>query len=84
MTKLSPSTGPEKYEWSEYDKARLVKAMETIFPKDEAMTKDQILETLKLLSALEAWTFTERHAMPMFLIERMDRVVDVLTKEVLK
>ena len=48
------------------------------------MTKEQILETLKLLSALEAWTFTERHAMPMFLIERMDRVVDVLTKEVLK
>ena len=50
----------------------------------EEMTKEQILETLKLLSALEAWTFTERHSMPTFLIERMDRVVEVLTKEVLK
>ena len=38
MKKLSPSTGPEKYEWSEDDKARLVKAMETIFPKDDEMS----------------------------------------------
>ena len=39
------------------------------------MTKEQILETLLLLSALEAWSFAEKHRLPDYLIEDLDKVV---------
>ena len=48
------------------------------------MTKEQCLEIIKLLSALEAWSFTEKHAPPDYLIERIDSAIEVLSKEVLQ
>ena len=47
------------------------------------MTKQQILDTIKLLSALEAWSFAEKHRLPDYLIENLDKTIDVLTAEVL-
>ena len=48
------------------------------------MTKDQILDTIKLLSALEGWGFTNNHRMPDYLLERLEKAVEVLSAEVLK
>ena len=48
------------------------------------MTREQILATLKLLSALEAWSFSNNQRLPEFLLEKLNDVVDVLTKEILK
>jgi len=48
------------------------------------MTKPEILETIKLLSALEAWSFSEKHCLPDYLLEDLDKVLTVLTHEVLK
>lgn len=48
------------------------------------MTKPEILETIKLLSALEAWSFAEKHRLPDYLMEKLDKVITVLTNEVLK
>ena len=48
------------------------------------MTKEQILETLLLLSALEAWSFAEKHRLPDYLIGDLDKVVTTLVQEVLE
>jgi hypothetical protein len=48
------------------------------------MTKEQILETIKLLSALEAWSFANQHRLPDYLLEDLDKTVEVLSAEVLK
>lgn len=48
------------------------------------MTKEQILDTIKLLSALEAWCFAEKHRPPDYLLDNLDKIVEVLTAEVLK
>jgi hypothetical protein len=48
------------------------------------VTKEQILEVLKLLSALEAWSFAEKHNLPDYLFERLDKSIEVLTEQVLK
>lgn len=48
------------------------------------MTKEQLLDVIKLLSALEAWSFAEKHRLPDYLIEDLDTVVEWLSKEVLK
>ena len=48
------------------------------------MKKEQILETLKLLSALESWSFSAGHRMPDYLFEKIDNAMDELTQEVLK
>lgn len=47
------------------------------------MTKEQLLDTIKLLSALEAWSFSEKHALPDYLLERLDKQIELFTKEVL-
>ena len=47
------------------------------------MTKQEILDVIKLLSALEAWSFTEKHRLPDYLLEDLDRIVNALSKEVL-
>jgi hypothetical protein len=47
------------------------------------MTKKQILDTIKLLSALEAWSFAEKHRLPDYLLENLDEIVEVLSAEVL-
>ena len=48
------------------------------------MTKEQALEILKLLSALESWGFAANHPMPDYLHDRLCSVIDALTVEVLK
>ena len=48
------------------------------------MTKEQILDTLKLLSALEAWSFANQHLLPDYLLEDIEKVVGVLSTEILK
>jgi len=48
------------------------------------MTKEQILDALKLLSALEAWSFAEKRQLPDYLLEDLEKVVGVLTTEVLE
>ena len=48
------------------------------------MTKEQILSIIKLLSALEAWSFANSHQLPKYLLEDLDVVVSTLTIEVLK
>lgn len=44
------------------------------------MTKQQTLDALMLLSALESWSFTEKKALPDYLLERLANTIDVLTK----
>ena len=48
------------------------------------MTKEQTLELLKLLSALESWGFSNGKTMPDFLVDRLCAAIDQLTCEVLK
>jgi len=48
------------------------------------MTKSEILDVIKLLSALEAWGFAEGHRVPDYLIEDLDKTVELLSNEVLK
>ena len=48
------------------------------------MTKEQLLELIKLLSALESWSFGAGQRMPDYLFEKIDKAMDELTREVLK
>ena len=48
------------------------------------MTKAELLDVIKLLSALEAWGFSMKETMPDYLLEDVDRVVERLSREVLK
>jgi hypothetical protein len=47
------------------------------------MTKDQILDTIKLLSALEAWSLSNQPRLPDYLVEGLDKTIEVLSAEVL-
>ncbi len=44
------------------------------------MTQQQLLDMIKLLSAMEAWSFATNHRLPEYLIEDLDKAVAVLTK----
>ena len=48
------------------------------------MTKEQMLEIIKPLSALESWSFSAGQRMPDYLFEKIDKSMDDLTQEVLK
>jgi hypothetical protein len=48
------------------------------------MTKEQILETLMVLSALESWGFSNNQMLPDYLHDRLLDLVGELRKEVLK
>ncbi len=48
------------------------------------MTKEQALQIIKLLSAVESWSFADKHLMPAYLYERIDEAMEVLEQEVLK
>ena len=48
------------------------------------MTKEQALQIIKLLSAVESLSFANNHQMPDYLYERMDEAMKVLEQEVLK
>ena len=48
------------------------------------MTCEQILDVIKLLSALEAWSFTNQHAIPDYLLVDLDKSVGMLSTELLR
>ena len=48
------------------------------------MTKEQMLGIIKLLSALESWSFSAGQRMPDYLFEKLDKSIVELTAEVLK
>ena len=48
------------------------------------MNKEQALEIIKLLSALESWGFSNGNRLPDYLHERLCSIIDQLTVEVLK
>lgn len=47
------------------------------------MTKQEILEVLLLLSALESWSFADNHKLPDYLLDRIDSSIGMLAKELL-
>ena len=49
-----------------------------------AMTKEQALQLIKLLSAVESWSYADKHRMPDYLYEKIEESMKVLEKEVLK
>lgn len=48
------------------------------------MTKQEALELIKLLSAIESWSFADKHHMPDYLYEKITCAIEILEKEVLK
>ena len=48
------------------------------------MTKEQALQLIKLLSAVESWSYADKHRMPEYLYERIDEAMTLLEQEVLK
>jgi len=48
------------------------------------VTKEQILQIIKLLSAVESWSYADKHRMPDYLYERIDEAMAALEQEVLK
>lgn len=50
----------------------------------EMTDKEFALKQIKLLSALESWTFATKEVLPQWLHEELKEVVEVLSKELLK
>ena len=48
------------------------------------MTKEQALQIIKLLSAVESWSYADKHRMPDYLYEQIEKAMEVLEQEVLK
>jgi hypothetical protein len=48
------------------------------------MTNIEILEIIKLISALESWSFSVKDRFPDYLQDKIDSALAVLTKELLK
>lgn len=48
------------------------------------MTKENALDILQLLSALEGWSMTEQHTIPEYLHDTLTSVVDLLRVQILK
>lgn len=48
------------------------------------MTKEDLLKIIKLLSALESWSFVNDHRLPDYLLEDLQAAVGILSAEVLK
>jgi hypothetical protein len=48
------------------------------------MTKQESLEIIKLLSAVESWSLADNHRMPDYLMEKLVDAIEILTKKVLE
>ena len=48
------------------------------------MSRAQLIEILMLLSAVESWSFVEKHHMPDYLQDRLSDAVNLLMSEALK
>lgn len=51
--------------------------------KGGSMNKPELLELIKLLSAMESWAFSTQAKFPEHLLERLESALDKLTAEVL-
>jgi len=47
------------------------------------LTKQQILDLIKMLSAIESWSFSVNSRFPDYLGDNISESIDVLTKELL-
>lgn len=47
------------------------------------MTKQEAIEIIKLLSALESWSFSQGQRLPDYLYEKIASAMEVLEREVL-
>ena len=52
--------------------------------KENTMTKEEALQAIKLLSALESWAFSTKNLLPDYLHEELHTSMDVLSKIVLE
>ena len=52
--------------------------------EDYQMTKEEALQAIKLLSALESWTFSLKERMPDYLSDNLHESMEVLEKIVLE
>ena len=48
------------------------------------MSRAQLIEILMLLSAVESWSFADKHRMPDYLHDRLSEAVNLLMSEALK
>jgi hypothetical protein len=48
------------------------------------MTKEEALQIIKLLSAMESWSFANNQKMPDYLLDKLKDAVAILEREVLK
>lgn len=48
------------------------------------MTREECLAVIKLLSALESWSFAEGKRCPDWLYEDLEKAQEILTREILK
>ena len=48
------------------------------------MDKEFALDLIRLLSALESWSFAEKHRLPDYLHEDLVKCVEGLSKEILR
>lgn len=48
------------------------------------MKREQLLEIMMLLSALESWGFSVKERIPDYLVAQIETALDALRKEVLK
>jgi hypothetical protein len=48
------------------------------------MTKEEALQAIMLLSAVESWSFSMKEQLPAYLHENLNTMIDVLSKIVLE
>lgn len=48
------------------------------------MSEQEYIDLLKLLSAVESWSFADKHRMPDYLYERIDKAIETIEREILK
>lgn len=48
------------------------------------MNKEELLQIIKLLSALESWSFSSKTPIPDYLLDKIDTTMERLEDEVLK
>ena len=48
------------------------------------MTKEEALQTIKLLSAMESWAFSQSARLPDYLVEDIQRSMEVLERIILE
>jgi hypothetical protein len=53
-------------------------------PQGEVMTKEEALAAIKLLSAMESWAFSQQSRLPDYLVEDIQRSMEVLERIVLE